>query len=66
VVEEGLSETRALLEEFNHVSMRMGNPNEDVDALTERFGELQQQIDNWCVSLNANEYIEYFVFNLRT
>jgi hypothetical protein len=55
VVEEGLSETRALLEEFNHVSMRMGDPNEDVDALTERFGELQQQIDNWCVSLNANE-----------
>lgn len=46
VVEEGLSETRALLEEFNDISMRMADSNEDTDALMERFGELQQLIDN--------------------
>jgi sulfate-transporting ATPase len=46
-VEEGVAEIKALLDEFNAVSMRFGDVESDaeMDALLARQGELQEAID---------------------
>ncbi|MEO5574467.1 MAG: energy-dependent translational throttle protein EttA [Gammaproteobacteria bacterium] len=46
-VEEAISETKALVDRFNDISMRFGEPMEDdeMNALLEQQGKLQDQID---------------------
>ena len=47
-VMEGVAETKALLDRFNEVSARFAEPMDDdeMNALIEEQGELQEQIDN--------------------
>ncbi|MET1025878.1 MAG: ATP-binding cassette domain-containing protein, partial [Dongiaceae bacterium] len=44
-VMEGVGPTKALLDEFEAVSMAMGDENADFDALLTRQAELQEKID---------------------
>ncbi len=46
-VEEAISETKALVERFNDISMRFGEPmgDDEMNALLEQQGKLQDQID---------------------
>ncbi|MEE8118572.1 MAG: energy-dependent translational throttle protein EttA [Gammaproteobacteria bacterium] len=44
-VEEGLGETKALLDRFNEVSMQFGDDNADFDALMAEQAKLQDAID---------------------
>ena len=44
-VEEGVAETKALLDRFNEVSLKFGEPDADFDALMAQQGELQDAID---------------------
>jgi len=45
-VEEGVAETKAMLERFNEVSAQMADPDADFDALMAEMGKLQEQIDH--------------------
>jgi energy-dependent translational throttle protein EttA len=47
IVDEGVAETRALLDKFNDVSMKLGEPMDDdaMSALLAEQGELQDAID---------------------
>jgi ATP-binding cassette ChvD family protein len=44
-VEEGVAETKALLDDFNAVSAQFAEPDADFDALMARQAELQEKID---------------------
>ncbi|MEY2473632.1 MAG: energy-dependent translational throttle protein EttA [Actinomycetota bacterium] len=44
-VADGVGETMALLKQFNDVCEAMGDPDADFDALLEKQGKLQDQID---------------------
>jgi ATP-binding cassette ChvD family protein len=44
-VEEGVAETRALLDRYNDVSARFADPEEDSDKLMAQLTKLQDQID---------------------
>src|SRR5262245_15933824 len=43
-VEEGVAETRALLDQYNDVSARFADPDEDSDKLMAQLTKLQDQI----------------------
>ncbi len=45
-VEDGVAETKAMLDRFNEVSAEMANPDADFDALMAEMGTLQEQIDH--------------------
>ncbi len=45
-VEEGVRETKALLERYNEISAQMADPDADFDALMAEMGTLQEQIDH--------------------
>lgn len=45
-VEEGVAETKAMLDRFNEVSAQMADPDADFDALMAEMGTLQEQIDH--------------------
>jgi len=45
-VEEGVAETKAMVDRFNEVSAEMANPDADFDALMAEMGTLQEQIDH--------------------
>ena len=45
-VEEGVAETKAMLDRFNEVSAQMADPEADFDALMTEMGTLQEQIDH--------------------
>jgi ATP-binding cassette ChvD family protein len=45
-VEDGVAETKALLDRFNQVSEELANPDADYDALLAEMGELQTQLDH--------------------
>ena len=45
-VEDGVAETKALLDRFNKVSEELGNPDADYDKLLAEMGELQAQLDH--------------------
>ena len=45
-VQEGVAETKAMLDRFNAISDEMGNPDADFDSLMEEMGKLQEQIDH--------------------
>ncbi|KPV39995.1 ABC transporter ATP-binding protein [Thiohalorhabdus denitrificans] len=44
-VEEGVAETKALLDRYNEVTAAFADPDADFNALIEEQGELQQKID---------------------
>ena len=44
-VEEGVAETKALLDQFNEVSARFADPDADFEALMAEQGKLQDKID---------------------
>jgi len=44
-VEEGVAETRALINQYNDVSARFADPDEDQDKLMAELGKLQDRID---------------------
>jgi len=44
-VEEGVAETKALLDQFNEVSAKFAEPDADFDALMAQQAELQEKID---------------------
>jgi len=44
-VEEGVAETRALIDRYNDVSARFADPDEDQDKLMAELGKLQDRID---------------------
>jgi len=45
-VEEGVADTKAMLDRFNEVSAQMADPDADFDALMAEMGMLQEQIDH--------------------
>ena len=45
-VQEGVAETKAMLDRFNEISAEMANPDADFDALMAEMGTLQEQIDH--------------------
>ncbi len=45
-VEDGVAETKAMLDRFNEISAEMADPNADFDALMSEMGTLQEQIDH--------------------
>jgi ATP-binding cassette ChvD family protein len=45
-VEEGVADTKAMLDRFNEVSAQMADPDADFDALMAEMGTLQEQIDH--------------------
>jgi ATP-binding cassette ChvD family protein len=45
-VEEGVAETKALLDRFNAISEEMANPDADYDTLLAEMGRLQEQLDH--------------------
>ncbi|WP_277032971.1 energy-dependent translational throttle protein EttA [Propionimicrobium lymphophilum] len=44
-VQEGVAETKGMLDRFNEVSTEMADPDADFDALMAEMGELQTQLD---------------------
>ncbi len=44
-VEEGVAETKAMLERFNEISAEMADPDADFDALMVEMGKLQEELD---------------------
>lgn len=46
IVEEGVQDTVNLLKEFEAVSMKMAEPDADFDALLEKQGKLQEEIEH--------------------
>jgi len=45
-VEEGVAETKGLLDRFNDVSTALADPDADYDALLAEMGRLQEQLDH--------------------
>ncbi len=45
-VQDGVAETRALVERFNAISEEMANPDADFDSLLAEMGTLQEQIEH--------------------
>ena len=45
-VEEGVAETKGLLDRFNDVSSALADPDADYDALLAEMGRLQEQLDH--------------------
>ena len=45
-VEEGVAETKALLDRFNAISEEMSQPDADYDKLLAEMGKLQEQLDH--------------------
>ncbi|MBU6213367.1 MAG: energy-dependent translational throttle protein EttA [Actinomycetales bacterium] len=45
-VEEGVAETKAMLDRFNEISAQMAEPDADFDALMSEMGKLQEKIDH--------------------
>jgi ATP-binding cassette ChvD family protein len=45
-VEEGVAETKAILDRFNAISEEMANPDADYDKLLSEMGALQEQLDH--------------------
>jgi ATP-binding cassette ChvD family protein len=45
-VEEGAGEIKAKLDRYNQISVEMGEPDADYDALLEEMGKLQEEIDH--------------------
>ena len=45
-VEDGVAETKALLDRYNEISELMGDPDADFDALMSEMGVLQEKIDH--------------------
>jgi ATP-binding cassette ChvD family protein len=45
-VEEGVAETKGMLDRFNEISQRMAEPDADFDALMSEMGTLQEQLDH--------------------
>lgn len=45
-VEDGVAETKAMLDRYNEISAEMANPDADYDKLLEEMGKLQEAIDH--------------------
>jgi ATP-binding cassette ChvD family protein len=45
-VEDGVAETKAMLDRFNEVSQLMSEPDADFDALLAEMGQLQEKLDH--------------------
>ena len=45
-VEEGVAETKAMLDRFNEISLEMSSPDADYDSLLAEMGKLQEAIDH--------------------
>ena len=45
-VEEGVADSKAMLDRFNEISALMADPDADFDALMAEMGELQEKIDH--------------------
>ena len=45
-VEEGVAETKAMVDRFNEISAQMADPDADFDALMAEMGKLQEEIDH--------------------
>jgi len=45
-VEEGVAETKAMIDRFNDISAQMADPDADFDALMAEMGKLQEEIDH--------------------
>jgi ATP-binding cassette ChvD family protein len=45
-IEEGVAETKTMLDRFNAISEELGNPDADYDTLLAEMGELQEQLDH--------------------
>ncbi len=45
-VEDGVAETKAMLDRYNEISAEMANPDADFDKLMEEMGKLQEKIDH--------------------
>jgi ATP-binding cassette ChvD family protein len=45
-VQDGVAETRGLLDRFNAVSEALGDPDADYDSLLAEMGQLQEQLDH--------------------
>ena len=45
-VQEGVAETKGMLDRFNEIGALMGEPDADFDALMSEMGQLQEQIDH--------------------
>jgi len=45
-VEEGVAETKAMVDRFNDISAQMADPDADFDALMSEMGKLQEEIDH--------------------
>ncbi|MFM7380332.1 MAG: energy-dependent translational throttle protein EttA [Bacteroidota bacterium] len=61
IVEEGVSETMALLAEFDAVSAAFGEPDADFDALLKRQSEIQEALDAsdaWNIDTRLNMAME--------
>ncbi len=45
-VEEGVAETKGMLDRFNEISAELANPDADYDTLLAEMGELQENLDH--------------------
>ena len=45
-VEQGVAETKAMLDRFNQISEELSNPDADYDSLLAEMGKLQEEIDH--------------------
>jgi ATP-binding cassette ChvD family protein len=45
-VEDGVAETKAMIDRFNKISAQMADPDADFDALMAEMGKLQEEIDH--------------------
>ena len=45
-VQEGVSETKAMLDRFNQISEELSNPDAEYDSLLAEMGKLQEEIDH--------------------
>jgi ATP-binding cassette ChvD family protein len=45
-IEEGVAETKAMLDRFNKISEELADPDADYDKLLAEMGELQEQLDH--------------------
>ena len=45
-VEEGVADTKAMVDRFNEISAQMADPDADFDALMSEMGKLQEEIDH--------------------
>ncbi|MEY5144979.1 MAG: hypothetical protein RL745_346 [Actinomycetota bacterium] len=45
-VQEGVAETKAMVDRFNEIGVLMGEPDADFDALMAEMGQLQEKIDH--------------------